>query len=79
MVGESGLGRVVFDLPVLLIDEHFLPIDLLRNRTTSRSRNSRPQPPRTQSGRSSSVPVPPSTSIPASPQDPVVDVGGRAS
>jgi len=29
---RSGPGRVVFDLPVLLPDEHYIPLELVRNR-----------------------------------------------
>lgn len=39
-------GRVVFDAPVLLPDEHFVPIDWLRTRSISRPRPSRPVPSR---------------------------------
>lgn len=39
-------GRVVFETPVLLPDEHFVPIDWLRNRSVSRPRPSRPVPSR---------------------------------
>jgi hypothetical protein len=46
MVGETVQGRVVFELPVLLPEEQFVPIDLLRLRTPGRSRPIRPQPPR---------------------------------
>ena len=41
MVAESRQGRVVFDLPVLLPHEQFVPIDWLRGRTQSRSRSPR--------------------------------------
>jgi len=39
-------GRVVFEAPVLLPDEHFVPIDWLRNRSVGRNRASRPAPTR---------------------------------
>lgn len=42
MVGESIQGRVVFDLPVLLPEEQFVPIDLVRTRPGPRTRNGRP-------------------------------------
>lgn len=38
IVGESPQGRVVFDLPVLLPEEQFVPIDLLRGRNAGRGR-----------------------------------------
>jgi len=46
MVGESRQGRVVFDLPVLLPQEQFVPIDWLRGRSQSRSRSPRGGTPR---------------------------------
>ena len=46
MVGESRQGRVVFDLPVLLPQEQFVPIDWLRGRSQSRSRSPRGSTPR---------------------------------
>ena len=46
MMGESRQGRVVFDLPVLLPQEQFVPIDWLRARTQTRSRSSRGGTPR---------------------------------
>ena len=46
MVGDSRQGRVVFDLPVLLPQEQFVPIDWLRGRTQSRSRSPRGGAPR---------------------------------
>jgi hypothetical protein len=39
-------GRVVFEAPVLLPDEQFVPIDWLRNRSGGRNRPSRPAPSR---------------------------------
>jgi len=39
-------GRVVFEAPVLLPDEHFVPIDWLRNRSVGRNRPGRPAPSR---------------------------------
>jgi hypothetical protein len=39
-------GRVVFEAPVLLPDEQFVPIDWLRNRSGGRSRPSRTAPSR---------------------------------
>jgi hypothetical protein len=42
MVGESIQGRVVFDPPVLLPEEQFVPIDLVRTRPGPRSRTGRP-------------------------------------
>jgi hypothetical protein len=39
-------GRVVFEAPVLLPDEHFVPIDWLRNRSGVRNRSSRSAPSR---------------------------------
>lgn len=39
-------GRVVFEAPVLLPDEHFVPIDWLRTRSGGRSRPNRPAPSR---------------------------------
>ncbi len=42
MVGESIQGRVVFDAPVLLPEEQFVPIDLVRTRPGPRSRTGRP-------------------------------------
>ena len=44
-VAATG-GRVVFEAPVLLPDEHFVPIDWLRNRSGGRNRPSRPAPSR---------------------------------
>lgn len=44
----TGRGRVVFDTPVLLPHEQFVPIDLLRNRTGSGRRNGRSGIPRSQ-------------------------------
>jgi hypothetical protein len=46
MVGESRQGRVVFDLPVLLPQEQFVPIDWLRGRSQTRSRSPRGGSPR---------------------------------
>ena len=46
MVGDSRQGRVVFDLPVLLPQEQFVPIDWLRGRTQSRARSPRGGTPR---------------------------------
>jgi hypothetical protein len=46
MVGESRQGRVVFDLPVLLPQEQFVPIDWLRGRSQTRSRSPRGSLPR---------------------------------
>ena len=46
MVGESRQGRVVFDLPVLLPQEQFVPIDWLRGRSQTRSRSPRGGTPR---------------------------------
>jgi len=46
MVGESRQGRVVFDLPVLLPQEQFVPMDWLRGRSPSRSRSPRGGTPR---------------------------------
>ena len=46
MVGESRQGRVVFDLPVLLPQEQFVPIDWLRGRSQTRSRSPRAGSPR---------------------------------
>ncbi len=40
VVLQGDRGRVVFEQPVLLPDEQFVPIDLLRGRPTSRA-NSR--------------------------------------
>jgi hypothetical protein len=37
---------VVFEAPVLLPDEQFVPIDWLRNRSGGRNRPSRPAPSR---------------------------------
>jgi hypothetical protein len=37
---QSGQGRVVFELPVLLPDEQFIPLELVRGRP-GRSRSSR--------------------------------------
>ena len=37
MVGESIQGRVVFDPPLLLPEEQFVPIDLVRMRPRTRS------------------------------------------
>jgi hypothetical protein len=39
--GEGSTGRVVFDLPVLLPHENFVPLELLRLRPGNRSRASR--------------------------------------
>ena len=78
MVGESGQGRVVFDLPVLLSDEHFLPIDLLRNRPPSRGRILPHPSPRAQNGRAVAA-APPAGSIPVSSEDPGPGDGGKAS
>jgi len=44
----SGHGRVVFDPPVLLPHEQFVPIDLLRGRTAPVRRNGRNGLPRPQ-------------------------------
>ena len=41
MACEAGAGRVVFEWPVLLPNEQFIPLELLRGRS-SRSRTSRP-------------------------------------
>ncbi|MEB3321616.1 MAG: hypothetical protein VKI81_02215 [Synechococcaceae cyanobacterium] len=41
MVEESSQGRVVFEVPVLLPEEQFVPIDLLRARPGGRSRSAR--------------------------------------
>jgi hypothetical protein len=41
MTEGAGRGRVVFDTPVLLPHEQFVPIDLLRNRNGSGRRNGR--------------------------------------
>ena len=46
MVGESRQGRVVFDFPVLLPQEQFVPMDWLRGRSPSRSRSPRGGTPR---------------------------------
>jgi hypothetical protein len=41
--GPAGdQGRVVFEPPVLLPGEHYLPIDLVRSRATGRNRTPRP-------------------------------------
>ena len=77
MAAESGQGRVVFDLPVLLSDEHFLPIELLRNRAPSRGRISRTQSSKTQNGKA--VPVVQPMSSPVSTEDPKPGNSGRAS
>ena len=37
---SGGQGRVVFELPVLLPEEHFIPLELVRGRS-GRSRSSR--------------------------------------
>ena len=37
VVLQEGRGRVVFEQPVLLPDEQFIPIDLLQARSTGRS------------------------------------------
>jgi hypothetical protein len=46
VVLQAGRGRVVFELPVLLPDEQFIPLDLIRGRTprggASRVRWARP-------------------------------------
>jgi len=57
MVGESIQGRVVFDPPVLLPEEQFVPIDLVRTRPGPRSRTGRSPQART-------VPVSPLPSRP---------------
>jgi hypothetical protein len=41
MAGEAGAGRVVFELPVLLPAEQFIPLELVRGRP-GRSRAARP-------------------------------------
>jgi hypothetical protein len=41
-------GRVVFEAPVLLPDEHFVPIDWLRSRSGGRNRPNRAAPSRGQ-------------------------------
>ena len=41
MVGESVQGRVVFDPPVLLPEEQYVPMELLRVRSQTRSRTGR--------------------------------------
>ncbi len=47
MVGETDQGRVVFAVPVLLPEEQFVPLELMRNRGLGRpSRASRLQVPR---------------------------------
>lgn len=43
---RPGQGRVVFELPVLLPDEQFVPLEMLRLRGPARGRGSRPQTPR---------------------------------
>jgi hypothetical protein len=78
MAGESGQGRVVFDLPVLLSDEHFLPIELLRNRAPSRGRVSRTPSPRAQNGKPVAA-AQSAASIPVSSEDPGPGDGGKAS
>ncbi|WP_225867459.1 hypothetical protein [Cyanobium sp. NIES-981] len=40
VVLQAGRGRVVFELPVLLPDEQFIPLDLIRGKS-SRSSSSR--------------------------------------
>lgn len=40
--GHGAGGRVVFDLPVLLPEEQFVPIDWVRARSVGRSRSGRP-------------------------------------
>lgn len=40
--GHGSGGRVVFDLPVLLPEEQFVPIDWVRARSSGRSRAGRP-------------------------------------
>lgn len=45
MVLSAEGGRVVFDLPVLLPDEVFVPIDWLRGRSQGRPRANRGGPP----------------------------------
>ena len=50
--GEHQRGRVVFELPVLLPEEHFVPLELLRTRNVLRNvlrnRPGRSGPPRAQ-------------------------------
>jgi hypothetical protein len=48
LLGEGPQGRVVFEAPILLPDEQFVPMDLLRPRATrgrsTRGAASRPLP-----------------------------------
>ena len=46
VVLQANRGRVVFDTPVLLPDEQFIPMELLRGRPTARA-SSRLRMPRT--------------------------------
>jgi hypothetical protein len=47
LVGDSEQGRVVFDQPVLLPEERFVPIEFLRLRGSLRTRGNRSPVPRT--------------------------------
>ena len=48
LLGAGPQGRVVFELPILLPDEQFVPMELLRPRSargrSSRGASSRPLP-----------------------------------
>ncbi|MCS5697911.1 hypothetical protein NZK32_02470 [Cyanobium sp. FGCU-52] len=63
---EGAVGRVVFDLPVLLPHECFVPLELLRLRPAGR-----PRSPRAAAGR----PAPPSGATPLRPPSPVRAAG----
>lgn len=64
--GEGIGGRVVFDLPVLLPHECFVPLELLRLRPASRPRSSRA---------AASRPATPSGATPLRPPSPVHAAG----
>ena len=48
LAGQGDLGRAVFEPPVLLPEEHFVPIDLIRG---GRARPRSPRPPFRSPGR----------------------------
>ncbi|MFN9870379.1 MAG: hypothetical protein ACK55E_02945 [Cyanobacteriota bacterium] len=64
--GDGSGGRVVFDLPVLLPHESFVPLELLRLRPGNRSRASRA---------SAARPAPPPAATPLRSPSPVRAAG----
>lgn len=64
LVGETDQGRVVFDVPVLLPDEQFIPFELLRARA-ARTRSGR-TPSRGGGAGSAAAPAAPPAGFPPS-------------